>query len=81
MGVGAVVSGTAALPPPFLLSGVGVAVRLVDHGLITSTAELRYDFSGFFSPAGAGAVPGGILEGRAPRDSHATACTALRAAR
>lgn len=62
----------AANAESFLLSGVGVAVRLVDHGLIESTAELRYDFSGFLS-----SVPEGILADEAPDDSRATACTIL----
>lgn len=31
--------------------GVGVVLRLAAQGLIESTAEARYDFSGFFSAA------------------------------
>lgn len=49
--------------------GAGVAVRLVDHGLMESTAELRYDLSDFLAAAGRG-----ILAEEDPVDSHATAC-------
>lgn len=49
-----------------LLSGAGVVVRLVDQGLMESTAELKYDFSVFLSMGA-----GGILDGQAPNDSHA----------
>lgn len=48
-----------------LLVWVGVVLRLLAQGLIESTAELKYDFSGFLS-----AAPGAMVEANAR--CHAT---------